>query len=184
MADTTQLDIKLIGLGQIIAATRHAVPICQRSYAWKYRHVEELLSDVASAIHTGDEEYFLGSIVLTNSARDQPDVVDGQRRLATTVIVISAIRDYLLANEQKTKADEIGRKYLATVDLRTEELEPHPGAGESDCRSAGREVGDPNGSGAYGSDSGPANGRMVGRRDKPDAGGCPVAVAVFSSANR
>lgn len=124
MADTTQLDIKLIGLGQIIAATRHAVPIYQRSYAWKERHVEELLSDVASAIHTGDDEYFLGSIVLTNSATDQPDVVDGQQRLATTVIVISAIRDYLLANEQKTKADEIGRKYLATVDLRTEELEP------------------------------------------------------------
>lgn len=124
MADTTQLDIKLVGLGQIVAANRHSVPIYQRSYAWKDRQVEELLGDIASAIHADEDEYFLGSIVLTNSSTDKPDVVDGQQRLATTVIIISAIRDYLLSNEQRTKADEIGRKYLATVDLRTEELEP------------------------------------------------------------
>ena len=82
------------------------------------------MSDIATAIHDDEEEYFLGSIVLTNADSDQPDVVDGQQRLATTVIIIAAIRDFLLANEQKTKADEIGRTYLAKVDLRTEELEP------------------------------------------------------------
>ena len=124
MAKTTELDIKLAGLGQIIAASRHAVPIYQRSYAWKNGHVEDLLNDIATAIHDGEEEYFLGSIVLTNADSDQPDVVDGQQRLATTVIVIAAIRDFLLAENQETKADQIAARYLATVDLRTEELEP------------------------------------------------------------
>lgn len=124
MAKTRELDIKLAGLGGIVAASRHAVPIYQRSYAWKDDHVEDLLNDIATAIRDGDEEYFLGSIVLTNADSDQPDVVDGQQRLATTVIVIAAIRDFLLRNEQQTKADEIGRTYLASVDLRTEELEP------------------------------------------------------------
>jgi len=124
MAKTTELDIKLAGLGQIVASSRHAVPIYQRSYAWKDGHVEDLLNDVSTAIHDGEEEYFLGSIVLTNADSDQPDVVDGQQRLATTVIIIAAIRDFLLANDQKTKADEIGRTYLASVDLRTAELKP------------------------------------------------------------
>ncbi len=124
MAKTTELDIKLAGLGEIVAANRHAVPIYQRSYAWKDGHVEDLLSDIATAIHDGEEEYFLGSIVLTHADSDQPDVVDGQQRLATTVIIIAAIRDFLLANEEQTKADQIGARYLASVDLRTEDLEP------------------------------------------------------------
>ena len=124
MAKTTELDIKLAGLGHIVASNRHAVPIYQRSYAWKDGHVEDLLNDVSTAIRDGEEEYFLGSIVLTNGDSDLPDVVDGQQRLATTVIVIAAIRDFLLNNDEKTKADEISRKYLASVDLRTEELEP------------------------------------------------------------
>ena len=63
--------------------------------------------------------------MLTNADLDEPDVVDGQQRLATTVIIIAAIRDFLLSKtSEKTKADEIGRTYLASVDLRTEELEP------------------------------------------------------------
>lgn len=124
MAKTTELDIKLAGLGHIVAANLHAVPIYQRSYAWKDDHVEDLLNDIAAAIHDGEEEYFLGSIVLTNADSDQPDVVDGQQRLATTIIIIAAIRDFLLSNNEETKADQIGARYLATVDLRTEELEP------------------------------------------------------------
>ena len=51
MAKTTELDIKLAGLGQIVASSRHAVPIYQRSYAWKDGHVEELLGDdISTAI--------------------------------------------------------------------------------------------------------------------------------------
>ena len=124
MASTTQLDIKLSGLGQVIASGRHSVPIYQRSYAWKESHVEELLDDIAAAIHSEDDEYFLGSIVLTNSESDQPDVVDGQQRLATTVILLATIRNYLIANEQELKANEITRMYLSSRDLRTDELEP------------------------------------------------------------
>lgn len=124
MSDTTQLDTQLLGLGQIIAANRHSVPIYQRSYAWKESHVGELFEDLATAIYDHENEYFMGSIVLTAAESDEPDVVDGQQRLATTIILIAAIRDYFSQNEYSDKAEEVGRKYLATRDLRTDDLVP------------------------------------------------------------
>ncbi|MGZ0174888.1 MAG: DUF262 domain-containing protein [Planctomycetales bacterium] len=124
MNNTTQLETQLLGVGEIIAGKRHAVPIYQRSYAWKEGHVEELFGDLATAIYDQEDEYFLGSIVLTGAESDEPQVVDGQQRLATAMILIAAIRDYLTMNEFQTKGEEVSRQYLATRDLRSDELLP------------------------------------------------------------
>jgi len=68
----------------------------QRSYAWKSSHVKDLLTDLNGAIAKGATEYFLGSIVVVKP-RDQAgffEVHDGQQRLATTLVLIAAIRDF------------------------------------------------------------------------------------------
>ena len=62
--------------------------------------------------------------MLTGAESDEPQVVDGQQRLATTMILIAAIRDYLTTNDFQTKGDEVSRQYLATRDLRSDELLP------------------------------------------------------------
>lgn len=82
------------------------VPINQRSYAWRRTHVEDLFTDLNGAITKGASEYFLGSIIVVNPPDQvtQVELYDGQQRLATTMILIAAIRDFFaisLKDEQE-----------------------------------------------------------------------------------
>ncbi len=85
-------------LGEIVRNKKGLhVPINQRSYAWKRSHVEDLFKDLNGAITLGgSEEYFLGSIIVVNPPNNTNfiEVYDGQQRIATTMILIAAIRDF------------------------------------------------------------------------------------------
>ncbi|MCQ4084346.1 DUF262 domain-containing HNH endonuclease family protein [Streptomyces sp. RB6PN25] len=71
------------------------IPNYQRPYAWQPEQAEQLLSDLAEALDSsGDEPYFLGSIVLVKEPRDAAaDVIDGQQRLTTLTILLAVLRD-------------------------------------------------------------------------------------------
>lgn len=72
------------------------VPPNQREYSWKEKHVKALFDDLNNVIKAKGAEYFLGTIVVSNQDEGAtPRVVDGQQRLATTLMFIAAIRDYL-----------------------------------------------------------------------------------------
>src|SRR5690606_92485 len=74
-----------------------------------------------------DPTYFLGTIVLTRGKNDgEFEVADGQQRLATTTILIGAIRDYLskLGTEEKEAAREITREFMLKYDYREKENLP------------------------------------------------------------
>ena len=121
--------IQVIGdqtLGNALFTYKLAVPINQRSYKWEREHVEQLAEDLSATIASANEsEYFLGSIVLTRGDNGtRPNVVDGQQRLATTMILLAAIRDYFFANGDKNRANDIQRDYLLNRDLETQEWEP------------------------------------------------------------
>ena len=82
-----------------------SVPFYQRPYAWTMEQGQELLSylvtnmnsDSASVDETNP--YFLGSIVLVKEERPLSQVVDGQQRLTTLTILLSALRPLLLPDE-------------------------------------------------------------------------------------
>jgi hypothetical protein len=102
------------------------VPINQRSYAWKPSHVEDLFTDLNGAITANAEEYFLGTIIVV--APDKADfieVYDGQQRIATTMILLAAIRDFFFLTLKDTKeAGVITTKSLISVERRGKEI-PH-----------------------------------------------------------
>lgn len=90
------------------------IPRYQRPYSWTTEQAGELLEDLLTAM--GDETsdideldpYFLGSIVLAKEEhKPEAEVIDGQQRLATLVILLSVIRslstdeDYARAIEQR-----------------------------------------------------------------------------------
>jgi hypothetical protein len=81
------------------------IPGYQRPYAWTIEQAGELFDDLWGFMTDRDEPvaemppYFLGSIVLIKpSERPECDVVDGQQRLTTLTILLSAIR--ALVDEQ------------------------------------------------------------------------------------
>ncbi len=80
------------------------IPNYQRPYAWTTEEAGELLSDLLVAMEDGKpvEElnpYFLGSVVLIKGDKPDSQVVDGQQRLVTLIILLSAIRS-LVGPEQ------------------------------------------------------------------------------------
>lgn len=100
------------GLGQLLREKRVRIPYYQRSYAWKRSQVEELYRDFERAIDESKDYYFVGSVVGCQSKpqENEIEIVDGQQRLATTAILLAAIRDHLInplkETEQATRFEE------------------------------------------------------------------------------
>lgn len=90
----TQIGFEQIGLGALLKGNQLIVPINQRDYAWEEKEVTTLFKDIERSISAGEGSYFLGTIV-TIPRGGSLEVVDGQQRLATTAILLSAIRDYI-----------------------------------------------------------------------------------------
>ncbi len=88
------------------------IPEYQRPYVWGTDEVSELLDDLTFAMNEKpDFDYFLGSFVFQSKAAapekgqefDENDLLDGQQRMTTLLMLFAAIRD--LAEEPDAKDD-------------------------------------------------------------------------------
>lgn len=86
----------------------YKIPQYQRPYKWEDEQVDKLWEDVYDAFENREDNYFLGSII-TAKPRDNEksayvDVVDGQQRLTTLMILFCVVRDlYPKLNAGKTE---------------------------------------------------------------------------------
>ena len=97
------------------------IPIYQRTYNWKIKECEKLFKDILKA---GNDEnisgHFIGSIVYVEkglyqvSALPRLLVIDGQQRLTTLSLLISALCDHIKNNNPKTEInpDKLSGYYL------------------------------------------------------------------------
>jgi hypothetical protein len=118
-----RLEISRQGIGKLITDGSLCVPPNQREYAWKDEHITDLYQDLAKALRDGEPDYFLGSVVMARSG-NVLQVFDGQQRLATTVILLAAIRNYYAQTHDTERAGIIESTYLMSRSLQT--LEPQP----------------------------------------------------------
>jgi hypothetical protein len=78
----------------LFQANFYKIPRFQRPYSWDTGNIEDFWND---AVAGGKEGYFIGSMVMFGNKGDQElFVVDGQQRLTTITIFLSALRDTLL----------------------------------------------------------------------------------------
>lgn len=108
-----KIDFDYLGIGTILAQGRYEVPANQREYAWTDKQVKELFSDLKTSVSKNQPSYFLGTIVLTTGEGDVPQIADGQQRLATTTILLAAIRDWFLGNNESRHAQSIQDDFLS-----------------------------------------------------------------------
>ncbi|RJQ44016.1 MAG: DUF262 domain-containing protein [Nitrospiraceae bacterium] len=127
-----EIKIDLTGVADILRNNNLSVPKYQRSYAWKDQNVLDLFQDISTAMVGGSKEYFLGSIVISQKNNERPEVVDGQQRLATITILISAIRDYFFLNKDDKRSASIETDYLVKTELETLERIPRLHLNEAD----------------------------------------------------
>jgi uncharacterized protein with ParB-like and HNH nuclease domain len=73
----------------------YQIPRYQRPYKWSDEQVEKLWDDITEAYENNTESYFLGSIITAAPKENSSyrDVVDGQQRLTTLMILFAVVRD-------------------------------------------------------------------------------------------
>src|SRR3954453_19740147 len=102
MVEKSRIDFALVGIGSLLKDRLLGVPIYQRSYSWQKDQISDYWSDLRSAFAKADPEYFLGTVVLTSEGLvGRHAIIDGQQRIATTAILLAAIRD-----EYKARGDD------------------------------------------------------------------------------
>ena len=96
--------------------SRIQIPSYQRSYSWSVDEAKDLYSDIVrfQARYPGDKidnaEYFLGSVVGVKDGKTLR-LLDGQQRIATLTILLSAIRDALI-DRNDDYADELQKSVI------------------------------------------------------------------------
>jgi hypothetical protein len=120
------------GIANLLHIGLYQVPKYQREFKWEDDHVRELFQDIENAIVDGQQEYFLGSVVVSNIGTGRPDIVDGQQRLASVSILIAAIRDYYVEAGDLENAVYYEQRFLLEKNPVTKQMTPRLQLGEAD----------------------------------------------------
>ncbi|UOS09148.1 DUF262 domain-containing protein [Helicobacter pylori] len=104
-----KVEVELKKLHKILADSEYfyQVPDYQHPYVWDKDHLGALIDDlVGSYTNNKEDEYFCGSIVIAENQKDNRwDVVDGQQRLTSFIILACTIlKLYKDSLGQKSKA--------------------------------------------------------------------------------
>jgi len=110
MSKNTKIESDKVLIQKIFTDFWFRVPNFQRSYVWGTDEINELIDDIwFAADNNSESEYFIGSMVLQKKERtterpyDEYDVLDGQQRLTSVLMLIAVIRD--ISNEADLKND-------------------------------------------------------------------------------
>lgn len=68
----------------------YEVPIYQRNYAWEKDEISALIQDVYDAYSSKKQSYYIGTLVSFHKGDQVYEVIDGQQRLTTIYLVLSA----------------------------------------------------------------------------------------------
>ncbi|MBW7657758.1 DUF262 domain-containing protein [Hydrogenophilus thermoluteolus] len=88
----TGVKTDILKIGEVLKMNI-SLPDYQRPYKWQSEHVRQLMSDLRD--HRGKHAYRLGSFVFheyKKDGQDRLDIVDGQQRLVTLLLIVSAIQ--------------------------------------------------------------------------------------------
>lgn len=113
------IETEMLPIGKYLATSKIVkVPEFQRSYAWTEDEVSQLWDDVLEAIDNKRNEYFIGPIVV-KSNDSHLELIDGQQRLTTALILISIIRRIFRFSGDNDRADWFRNKFFGEQDVVT-----------------------------------------------------------------
>ncbi len=68
-----------------------SIPNYQRPYRWTERNVLQLLEDVKQSWKAGKNSYRIGSVILNNEDNGTLNIVDGQQRITTILLILKTL---------------------------------------------------------------------------------------------
>ncbi len=124
MSNKSEIKSDKILVKDIFSSMWFRIPEYQRNYVWGNDEVQELLSDISFALREKPySEYFLGSFVFQAKKAgdgegqefDENDLLDGQQRMTTLMLVLAVIRDLTTDADAKNDCQQCifqkGSKY-------------------------------------------------------------------------
>jgi len=93
------------------------IPRFQRPYSWELDEVESFWNDITSE---ADNNYFIGSMVVYQTKRPYFGIVDGQQRLTTITLLLSAIRNGFIRLGEENLAKGV-HKYVEKANIDNED---------------------------------------------------------------
>lgn len=120
---------KLLTLPQIFNSNLFSIPDYQRGYSWEKKQIEEMLRDIEHLLSSNQNHlHYTGTLVFSRpSSKSRYDIVDGQQRLTTLVILLAEIHKLL-----DKKNSELKKLYLLRGAIGSEQTVLHL---NSDVRS-------------------------------------------------
>jgi len=110
-----EITCEKVFVGKVFADMWFAIPAYQRPYVWGKDQVTDLLDDVVAAMRNSDtDEYFIGSLVIrpikaqddSQKAYIENELLDGQQRLTTLLLIFAALRDLTEDDDSRTACAE------------------------------------------------------------------------------
>ena len=79
------------------------IPNYQRPYKWNIQNIDDLLSDITNAISDADRygsnfKYRIGTIILHKTKNETYDIVDGQQRIISIVLLKKYVEPELVCS--------------------------------------------------------------------------------------
>ena len=112
-------DAKETKVGDLLGAmNQFFVPNYQREFSWlKNEQIKTFINDVFNIYENGQKvsKYFLGSIVLIEREDGNFEIIDGQQRLTTILITLSALKELYSTDELKKGIQEPYLTYRVNV---------------------------------------------------------------------
>ncbi len=109
-----ETDIATLVSGDVV----FSIPYFQRSYKWKQERLIQLNQDLLNIVDQASDSHFLGAIIIHGRSSNPSDpkvydVIDGQQRITTLFLYISAVVKTLADQEEFSDAASLFLKYLA-----------------------------------------------------------------------
>lgn len=86
--ETKSVIANVISVGELLQDDRLRIPPYQRPYEWSTENVSKLIDDIINSCNEGKQRYRIGTVILHNNIENSTmDIVDGQQRLTTLVLI-------------------------------------------------------------------------------------------------
>ncbi|RYZ87114.1 MAG: DUF262 domain-containing protein, partial [Proteobacteria bacterium] len=100
-----------------IGTSLYLIPFFQREYRWAPDKASNLLQDILNVVDGLTDKHFLGAVIVHGRRANPTDpkvfeVIDGQQRLTTAFLFMSAVVKVLALNNSHDEAAKLAQNYL------------------------------------------------------------------------
>lgn len=87
-------NIKELNIKEMLSSgSQYIIPVYQRNYSWGEKEIEQLLVDIADyAKNSPQQNYYIGSLVVNKRENGDYEIIDGQQRFTTLIILACYMR--------------------------------------------------------------------------------------------